>query len=117
MLSAVILIPFYPADTPLRTLLELFILWPIMHVCMAGILLHVVQTAYRILNAAPIVWLGKISYSLYLWQQPFFSPPFGQPLYKLLFGLGLAYLSYYLIEQPILRLRERRAVVVPAKIV
>jgi hypothetical protein len=31
----------------------------------------VVQTAYWLLSAQPAVWLGKISYSLYLWQQLF----------------------------------------------
>jgi peptidoglycan/LPS O-acetylase OafA/YrhL len=76
---------------------------------MAGLLLHVVQTPYRFLNIAPVVWLGRISYSLYLWQQPFFLAPPGQPAYRLLFGIGLACLSYYLVEQPVLRLRERRA--------
>lgn len=109
MLAAVIVIPYYPANTPLRTLFELFGLWPIMNCCLAGLLLHVVRTPYRVLNIAPVVWLGKISYSLYLWQQPFFFAPPGQPLYKLLFGVGLACLSYYLVEQPVLRLRERRA--------
>ncbi len=109
MLSAVILIPYYPADTPARTLLELFVLWPVMNCCMAGLLLHVVQTPYRILNIAPVVWLGKLSYSLYLWQQPFFFMPPGQPAYKPLFGVGLACLSYYLVERPSLELREKRS--------
>ncbi|MGA2357037.1 MAG: acyltransferase [Terriglobales bacterium] len=115
MLLAVILIPYYPAITPLRTLFELFVLWPIMNCSMAGLLLHVVQTPYRFLNIAPVVWLGKISYSLYLWQQPFFFAPPGQPTYRLLFGVGLACLSYYLVERPILELREKRNVVRPSK--
>ncbi|MGB7151397.1 MAG: acyltransferase [Terriglobales bacterium] len=115
MLLAVILIPYYPAVTPLSTLFELFVLWPIMNCSMAGLLLHVVQTPYRFLNIAPIVWLGKISYSLYLWQQPFFFAPPGQPGYKLLVGVGLACLSYYLVERPILELREKRNVRLPAK--
>jgi peptidoglycan/LPS O-acetylase OafA/YrhL len=108
MLLAVILIPYYPATTPGRTLFELFVLWPIMNCSMAGLLLHVIQTPYRFLNVAPIVWLGKISYSLYLWQQPFFFAPAGRPAYKLLFGVGLACLSYYAVERPVLRLREMR---------
>ncbi len=109
MLFGVILIPFYAADTPFRTLFELFVLWPIMNCCMAGLLLHVVQTPYRILNIAPVVWLGKLSYSLYLWQQPFFFAPPGRPAYQLLIGLGLACLSYYLVERPALALREKRS--------
>jgi peptidoglycan/LPS O-acetylase OafA/YrhL len=115
MLIAVILIPYYPAVTPVRTLFELFVLWPIMNCSMAGLLLHVVQTPYRFLNIAPVVWLGKISYSLYLWQQPFFFAPPGQPAYRLLFGIGLACLSYYLVERPILELREKRNVLLPSK--
>ena len=109
MLAAVILIPHYPANTPLRTIFELFVLWPLMNCCMAGLLLHVMQTPYRILNAAPVVWLGKLSYSIYLWQQPFFFAESGQPAYKLFVGLGLACLSYYLVERPFLEFREKRS--------
>ena len=109
MLAAVIAIPHYPGNTPLRTLFELFVVWPLLNCCLAGLLLHVVQTPYRALNIAPVVWLGRISYSLYLWQQPFFFAPPGAPAYKLLFGVALAGLSYYLVERPILELREKRA--------
>jgi peptidoglycan/LPS O-acetylase OafA/YrhL len=109
MLLVVILSPYYAGDTRLKSVFELFVLWPAVNCCMAGLLLHVVQTPYRFLNIAPVVWLGRISYSLYLWQQPFFLAPPGQPAYRLLFGIGLACLSYYLVEQPVLRLREKRA--------
>jgi len=109
MLSAVILIPHFAGNTRLRTLFELFVLWPIMNCSMAGLLLHVVQRPYWLLNIAPVVWLGRISYSLYVWQQPFFFAPPGQPAYKLLLGVGLACLSYYLVEQPVLVLREKRS--------
>jgi peptidoglycan/LPS O-acetylase OafA/YrhL len=77
MLLAVLLIPSYPANTPIRTLFMLFVLWPILHCSIAGLVLHVIQSPYRILNLAPLVWLGRISYSLYLWQEPFFSIPLG----------------------------------------
>jgi peptidoglycan/LPS O-acetylase OafA/YrhL len=107
MLLAVVLIPHFPAITPARTLFGVFVLWPIMQCSMAGLLLHVVRTPYRFLNIAPVVWLGKISYSLYLWQQPFFYAPTTQPEYKLLFAFAFACLSYYLVEQPFLKLREK----------
>jgi peptidoglycan/LPS O-acetylase OafA/YrhL len=107
MLLAVLLIPFYPADSPSKTIFQLFILWPLMNFSMAGILLHVVRKPYRVLNARPVVWLGQISYSLYLWQQPFFFAK-NQPAYKLLFGLALACISYYWIEKPFLMLREKQ---------
>jgi peptidoglycan/LPS O-acetylase OafA/YrhL len=109
MLLAVLLIPSYPANTPTRTLFMLFVLWPILHCSIAGLVLHVIQSPYRILNLAPVVWIGRISYSLYLWQEPFFFNPTRQPAYKLLLGIGLACLSYYLVEQPVLRLRDSKA--------
>jgi peptidoglycan/LPS O-acetylase OafA/YrhL len=108
MLLAVLLVPYYPATTPARTLFELFVLNPVVNFSMAGLLLHVIQTPYWILNISPMVWLGKISYSLYLWQQPFFFGPPGTPAYRLFFGVGLACLSYYLVERPVLGLREKR---------
>ncbi len=108
MLAAVILIPYFPAISPLRTLFRLFVLNPILNFSMAGLLLHAVRAQYRFLNIAPIVWLGQISYSLYLWQQPFFFAPARQPAYKLGLGVVLACLSYYLVEKPVLALREKR---------
>jgi peptidoglycan/LPS O-acetylase OafA/YrhL len=107
MVLALIFIPLYDADSPLRTVFMLFVLSPILHFSIAGILLHVVQHPYRLLNWVPVVWLGRISYSLYLWQQPFFGPD-SSPKYAVLWALGLACVSSYLIETPMLRLRDRR---------
>lgn len=115
MLLAVLLIPNYPANSPTRTLLMLFVLWPILHCSIAGLVLHVIQSPYRVLNIAPVMWLGRISYSLYLWQEPFFFNPSRQPTYKLVVCVGLACLSYYLVEQPALRLRDRKTRVAPSK--
>jgi len=70
--------------------------------------LHVVQRPYWILNVQPLVWLGKISYSLYLWQQLFAYGDRHRPWYFVLCAVGLASASYYLVEQPLLRVRERR---------
>jgi peptidoglycan/LPS O-acetylase OafA/YrhL len=80
-----------------------------MHLSIAGILLHVVRRPYAILNLRPVVWLGTISYSLYLWQQLFVFGTHPRPWYLVFFALAMASASYYLIEQPMLRLRERRA--------
>jgi peptidoglycan/LPS O-acetylase OafA/YrhL len=90
------------------TMLLLFLLWPVMHGSIAGVLLHVVQSPYRFLNAKPVVWLGKISYSLYLWQQLFVYGEHPKPWYFGAFALALAGASYYLVEEPMLRLREKR---------
>jgi peptidoglycan/LPS O-acetylase OafA/YrhL len=105
MILAVVLIPLYPASSALRTLFAVFILNGLLNASIAGILIHVVQNPYRILNVAPVVWLGQISYSLYLWQQPFLDPH-SPTRYGLLWAIGIACLSYYLVERPVLRYRE-----------
>jgi peptidoglycan/LPS O-acetylase OafA/YrhL len=109
MLLAVIFIPTFDANTRTRTLFDLFVLSPILQCSIAGLVLHVIRSPYRVLNFAPVMWLGRISYSLYLWQQPFFYAQVRYPAYRLLYGVALACLSYYLVEQPILRLRQIRA--------
>ncbi len=76
MILPVAVVPVYVGRVHFHiTALLLVVLWPLMHLSIAGLLWHVVQRPYRILNAQPVVWLGKISYSLYLWQQLFI---FGQ---------------------------------------
>ncbi len=91
------------------TAVLLLVLWPAMHVSIAGLPLHVVERPHWILNVRPAVGLGKTSYSLYLWQQLF---PFGsdaKPWYFVCFAVALACASYYLVDQPMLRLRETKA--------
>jgi peptidoglycan/LPS O-acetylase OafA/YrhL len=110
MIAPVVLVPAYLGSLHFHlTPLLLFVMWPVMHLSIAGVLLHVVRTPYPILNVQPVVWLGKISYSLYLWQQLFAFGTRPRPWYLLMVALGLASASYYLVEQPILRLRERRS--------
>ncbi len=66
----------------------------------------------RFLNATPVMWLGRLSFSLYLWQQVFcWSRPRDTitgifPLNVVLSMLA-AMASYYLVELPALRLRDR----------
>ena len=61
----------------------------------------------RILNMKYVVFIGTISYSLYLWQQPVFSTSLELPLFvKIIAAFGLAMISYYLVEKPSLRLRK-----------
>lgn len=109
MVVAVALIPLFSAHSVARTILMLFVLQPLLHASIAGILLHVVQTPYRFLNWGPVAWLGRISYSLYLWQQPFCSDPALRSGYLAFLAIAFACLSYYCVEQPMLRLRERRS--------
>lgn len=87
----------------------LFVLWPLMHLSIAGLILHAVRSQYRWLNVLPMIWLGQISYSLYLWQQLFVFGRDGRPWYGVIAAVGVASGSYYVVERPMLRLRERRA--------
>ena len=76
---------------------------------------HADGPCYRFLSLRPVVFIGLISYSLYLWHFPvfafarnlgFFDPPILKFLYFLLSCL-LSYLAYRFVEQP---LRDRRRV-------
>jgi peptidoglycan/LPS O-acetylase OafA/YrhL len=108
MMLGALLVPLFAANTPARTLLQFFVLRPVQCLSMAGIVLHVMQTPYKFLNSGPVVWLGRISYSLYLWQQPFCSDPHLRHGYFVIFAIAAAALSYYCIERPALRWRDRR---------
>jgi peptidoglycan/LPS O-acetylase OafA/YrhL len=109
MALATIILPWFPANSPWRSLFMLFFLRPLLNVCIAGLVLHVIQVPYRVLNWSPVAWLGRISYSLYLWQELFCSNASLHLGYLLILpALACACLSYYCIEQPMLRLREKR---------
>lgn len=64
----------------------------------------------RVLNAAPLVFIGWMSYSLYLWQQPFLNRNSDAWVAAFPLNIGLAILaalaSYFLIERPSLRVRK-----------
>ena len=66
----------------------------------------------RVLNFRPLVWLGVLSYSLYLWQQPFtqhgrkLGPAFELP-WNMLIVVGCALASYFLVERPFLILKAK----------
>src|SRR5271168_1533316 len=60
MILPVAFVPVYAGALRFHiTALLLFVLWPVMHLSIAGVLLHVVETPYWILNVQPVVWLGK----------------------------------------------------------
>jgi len=109
MVLPVVLVPLYLGALGFHlTPVLLFLLWPVMHLSIAGLLLHAVQRPYWILNFGPVVWLGRISYGLYLWQQLFVFGEHPRPWYGALLAVVAASVSYYLVEQPMMRLRERR---------
>jgi peptidoglycan/LPS O-acetylase OafA/YrhL len=79
-------------------------------------ILHPRAFFYSVLNYGWVRWIGVLSYSIYIWQQIFCSGPE-------VFGLGtvwwmsfpgwivpaliVAVISYYGLERPVMRLRER----------
>jgi peptidoglycan/LPS O-acetylase OafA/YrhL len=77
----------------------------------------------RFLNSRAMIYIGGMSYSLYLWQQPFVQRSSSAFVHafpmNLICTAVAALLSYYLIEQPMLRLRvrlfDRRPTVAPPK--
>jgi len=90
----------------------------------AGVLLHVVYCPSRfrmlVLENAPIVWIGRISYGLYLWHDPLFLDLLnstrmaklglsGLPALVVRFtvAFAVASLCFYLIERPFLRIKRR----------
>jgi peptidoglycan/LPS O-acetylase OafA/YrhL len=74
-------------------------------------LTHPVGIIGRFLNAAPIVTVGVLSYSIYLWQEPFLyvgrSAWWQVPPLNLGLALLAATASHVLVERPFLRLRAR----------
>ena len=69
----------------------------------------------RILEWSPVRWLGRISYSLYIWQM-LFLPGFVRPLgivqgfpLALIGPICCAVLSYYLVEKPMIKIGHRLA--------
>lgn len=87
-----------------------------------GIIILILQSLshqnffFPLLNARPMLFLGAISYSLYIWQQPFFSPKVSsRPELEWLFKTPLwisalliaAIFSYFLIEKTSAKLHAR----------
>jgi peptidoglycan/LPS O-acetylase OafA/YrhL len=88
---------------------------PVMNICIALLIesctRHDDTLAGRFLNWKPVAALGVLSYSLYLWQQPFLNRhsdawvnAFPQ---NLAFAFVAALLSYFVVERAFLGLRNR----------
>jgi peptidoglycan/LPS O-acetylase OafA/YrhL len=75
---------------------------------------HPTSGVGRLLNWGPIAYIGTLSYSIYLWQEPFAVSrfprlgPLGTFPGLLVLIAGSALASYYLVERPVLRWRDRR---------
>ncbi|MBZ0232977.1 MAG: acyltransferase [Deltaproteobacteria bacterium] len=68
--------------------------------------------AGKLLNWAPMVWLGGLSYSLYLWQEPFLNHYARSDVntfpVNIVLAFACAVASFYLVETPFLAWRDRR---------
>lgn len=66
----------------------------------------------RVLNSRPAMWMGTLSYSLYLWQNPFLNRDVAGPLTSYPVNYILAFcaaaISYYLVEKPFLAFKNKR---------
>ncbi len=83
-----------------------------MTLMIANVLLQEGDTWYqRLLGSAALVFLGRISYSVYLWQQVFLTPLnttfFGKWPVNLAAAVVAGWLSYRYVECPFLRLKDK----------
>jgi peptidoglycan/LPS O-acetylase OafA/YrhL len=96
------------------TLIDLFGS-PVMLVCIAILIeastRHSSSFAGQFLNWKPVVFVGVLSYSLYLWQQPFLDrhsqAAFAAFPLNVVLAVGAALASYFLVERLFLGLRRR----------
>jgi peptidoglycan/LPS O-acetylase OafA/YrhL len=80
-------------------------------ICIDWCLRNAASWPGRFLNWGPMVWIGALSYSLYLWQQIFLNRNSNAfvcsfPL-NVMLAFSVATLSYYLVERPCLRARVK----------
>lgn len=109
-LAIVVACYLFPAMPVRRTLMAMAMPLPIIFT-----VLHAETIFGRILELRPVQWIGKLSYSLYIWQM-LFLVPYDRPL-GILQGFPLAFVgafacavfSYYLIERPSIRFGHRLA--------
>ena len=80
-------------------------------ILLVGTATHPTWLFSRFLDWAPVAWLGRISYSLYLWQQLFLVAGWQHPAYAwtrwpldLFACLATAAISYYCVEKPLIRI-------------
>jgi peptidoglycan/LPS O-acetylase OafA/YrhL len=110
------------AEFRLLSLYKLTVGYSIVGIATAALIVHLVTIPQsfvaRALSIAPMLWIGRISYSLYIWQQLFLTRLnttfVGHLPINLIAVFLVASASYYLVELPFLKYRtpvkEREAV-------
>ena len=85
---------------------DLWELWGMVPGMIALIIGAAIERRDTVLNAGPLVWSGLLSYSLYLWQQPFLvlKGRLDFLSVRLFATFAAAYLSYRFIERPALNI-------------
>jgi len=70
----------------------------------AVLIVEVTKYPPKWLNSPILVWIGSLSYSLYIWQMPFLNPAYKiNPAIAVLLAFAAASVSYYFWERPILK--------------
>ncbi|QDT73326.1 O-acetyltransferase OatA [Lacipirellula limnantheis] len=88
---------------------------PIIYVCIAltmdSCIRNYGNAIGRALNSRPLVMIGVLSYSIYLWQQLFLnrysSSPWAEFPVNIFAAMAVACVSYFAFEQPLMKLRTR----------
>lgn len=114
-----IILPYLPNLAEKFSLSFIFIPLGITHGTLANVSISVIVMYsifgstgawYKLLNSKVLDFIGRLSYSLYLWQQLFIVNSgrwWQQYPVNLVFIFGAALCSYYLIEKPFLRLKSK----------
>ena len=84
-------------------------LWSLVPLLIAAWVFLLVERRDWILNNPAVCGIGVLSYSLYLWQQPFTTDPGCPSWMALLFLFAAALASYLCIEKPLIKLGKRLA--------
>lgn len=107
-LAALMPLPFSARRSVIALALPMFVVYTV---------LHPNRVLGRFLELTPVRWVGRLSYSLYIWQEIFLVHE-GQPLgilqsypVNLLMAVACAVVSHYAVELPMIRLGHRLAAV------
>lgn len=111
LVAIIFAIVFYDVDTPFPSV---YTLAPVLGACLLIVFAQSGTVAWQLLSWKPMVAIGLVSYSLYLWHQPLFAflrlkwigePPVALFLLASALTGALAVLTWRYIEQPF---RDRR---------